>query len=221
MSLHAIENDKMPAPRKLLGLFPNCDFDCNTICTLLQEQNSNQINVGRWTILSNKKSQFGTHIAFAVSEDQYEIVKGLDFKLYFGAARASFKDISENVSAATAQREDENTEISTMDITEVSDDEVTMVEKEIRNASIETDSSEIDGDAHQKTTDGAPTDKSQTDEQHEAQQPSHTGAMLHTENNIQQNAAQNPGAPAELNAETKSVAAQQLDASAAQTKPAP
>lgn len=214
MSLQLIDYDKIPTPHKLLGLFPNCDLDCNTICKVLQEQNNSQIDVGRWSILSNKKSHIGTHIAFAVSEDQYEIVRGLGFKLYFGAARASFKDLSEKVRPNTAQIVDETTETSEMDVTEPSDEETTIVEN-IRKTSLETEPPETEGDAHQQIADSAPMDTTTTDEQPTAQQTT-AGAEVNTEKNIQQSEAQNTSAPMDLNVETTSDSAQLNTAGAEQ-----
>lgn len=104
MKLCVVDFDAIPAPFNLLGLFPNCSMDSNTICNLLQGANE-WVNVSRWSILNQKQSSIGMHICFAVSEDQYEIVENNDFRLYFGSGVAKFKDLSENTRDAGAQNE--------------------------------------------------------------------------------------------------------------------
>lgn len=213
MSLQVFDWDKMPAPRKLLGLFPNCKMDCDTVCTVLQEMNRN-ISVNRWTVLSHKQSHIGTHVAFAVSEDQYQIVMGLGLKLYFGAARATFKDLSEKVSTNAAQTEQfehgESDEPSNvMEVSEPSEDELTIIET-IKNTSIESDTSVKSNDAHVVHS---ATLSETNDKQKQSVHPPPPDAIVQNEQNVD---AHSIGATVEIAANT-SCNAQQINASAPTT----
>lgn len=79
-------------------------MNSNDICKLLQAANP-FVRMECWTILNQSESSAGTHICFALSEDQYQIVKDQNFRLYFGAGIARFKDLTENKSIPKAQNE--------------------------------------------------------------------------------------------------------------------
>lgn len=61
------------------------------------------INVNCWTILTNKSSAKGTHIAFGIDIEQQEILSDYKFKLYFGTGTAILKDISKKNSSQEAR----------------------------------------------------------------------------------------------------------------------
>lgn len=123
MKLAVVDFDKVPSPFKVLGLFPNCDMDSESICTLLQAANT-YVNASCWSILNQKLSEHGTHICFAVTEDQYAIIKEHDFKLHFGAGVASFKDLSEQTSKPSAQSKTPNDADETNDVDMSDSDDV-------------------------------------------------------------------------------------------------
>lgn len=122
MKLMVVDYDKIPNPRKVLGFFPNCKMSISDICKLVQATNQ-CVSMNRWTSLSNKKSERGTHVAFAVSEDQFKILESVGFRLFFGAGRATFKDISKGKGDTDAQNEEETAEESDTDTVASSESE--------------------------------------------------------------------------------------------------
>lgn len=138
MKLHVVEFNKIPTPHKILGLFPNCHMEERVICCMLQAMNE-CVNVSAWSIINSKTSDMGTHVCFAINADQYAILKGCNFKLFFGAGTALFKDLSENMSVQSAQEEMNTEDNSDM---EVSDDvsEVTIISNHINKTNIADES---------------------------------------------------------------------------------
>lgn len=136
MKLVLVEYDKIPIPYKILGLFPNCSMNSNDICKLLQAANP-FVRMECWTILNQSESNAGTHICFALSEDQYQTVKDQNFGLYFGAGIARFKDLTENKSMPKAQNvilvdselETEQSETEENDITVVNKEQSPNIEQ--------------------------------------------------------------------------------------------
>lgn len=122
MSLKLVDHDKIPQPKKVLGLFRNCFAEPSNICKMLDAMNV-CIDMSRWTILSTKQSKTGTHIAFGMGEDQHEVIRSNRFKLFFGAGCADFKDISpENQNKARTEHEEE------MESQSDQEDEVTIIQ---------------------------------------------------------------------------------------------
>lgn len=171
MKLEVIDFDKIPKPKKVLGLFPNYSTDCDDICSMLGAMNA-CVDTSRWTILTNKVSSRGTHIAFALSEDQFAVMKSCNFELYFGAGMAVFKDISANKDDENAQEsmeEDtgEGTEIGTEDAIDLEDLNITSEDSNetvIASEKIETDRSDASNDAQQLPTENAPQEAPQPPE---------------------------------------------------------
>lgn len=132
MKLKVVDFDKLPQPKKVLGLFQNCNLDDISIKKLLNAMNAN-VSADRWSIMSRSTSDNGTHIVFGMSAEQLEILKACGFRLHFGAGIAKFKDISKKNSNDVAQSEVES-DMDTdgdeeLEVTTVPNTDITVVDK--------------------------------------------------------------------------------------------
>lgn len=116
MTLKTMNFDDLPEPKKVLGLFRSCDLENDKILHYLAAQNP-RLNVACWSTVSSSKSGAGLHIVFSMPEDQFEALKNLNFKLFFGSGTAMFRDISKK------QRGETEPNADAMDIEEENKDD--------------------------------------------------------------------------------------------------
>lgn len=101
INLTVIGFDQLPKPKKILGFFKQCTASNEQILKMLKAMNSCAYT-DRWTVIRRSQSSKGLHVSFGVDESQLESLKSCNYKLFFGAGMAFFRDISKKSGRPTA-----------------------------------------------------------------------------------------------------------------------
>lgn len=123
MNLFVVDFDKIPMPHKILGLFKTNGLNEAQILRMLSSMNMG-VDTSRWNVLSMKSTDKGTHVVFDIDDEQYAVLSGRNFSLFFGAGTALFKDLSKKRNGAKAQPDEMDLSLSDLDLHDEDDDQI-------------------------------------------------------------------------------------------------
>lgn len=123
-----VDFDKIPVPNKVLGLFKTNNLNDEQILRVLSSMNTS-VDASRWNVMSMKKTDKGTHVVFDIDDEQFAVLSGCNFCLFFGAGTALFKDLSKKQSGTKAQSDEMDLSLSDLDLHDEDDDHISVTIK--------------------------------------------------------------------------------------------